>query len=355
VNCTAIGTAVPGAPVFPRKYAAQADDCRRSRIMVCLAAVSLHPPATGHRPIGAALPGRAAAKLKTWESVGDMRLAIGFLALLGITAGACLTMLFDGSAYAAAGIAEDWQLGFQDAVTPVMREINSFHNFILYIITAISVFVLGLLVLVMVKFNAKANPTPSKTTHNSLVEVLWTVIPILILLVIAVPSFRLLYLQRDIPQADMTIKATASQWLWSYEYPDHDDLTFDAQMVEDGELQPGQPRLLTADNVVVVPVNKTVRVIVTANTVLHNWAMPSFGIKMDAVPGRLNETWFRAEKTGMYYGQCSELCGIRHAFMPINVKVVSEDEFKEWLVKAKEEFADAEPAADTRVAGKTAE
>ncbi len=268
-----------------------------------------------------------------------MRLAIGILALLGVMAGAGSILLFGGAAYAADGIAVDWQLGFQDAVTPVMREINSFHNFILYIITAISIFVLGLLVWVMIKFNAKANPTPSKTTHNALIEVLWTVVPILILLVIAIPSFRLLYLQRDIPQADMTIKATASQWLWSYEYPDHDELAFDAQMVEDEDLEPGQPRLLTTDNAVVVPVNATVRVIVTANAVMHNWAMPAFGVKMDAIPGRLNETWFRAERTGMFYGQCSELCGIRHAFMPINVKVVSEAEFKEWLVKAKEEFA----------------
>ncbi len=265
-----------------------------------------------------------------------MRLAIGFLALVG------MTVLFGGSAHAAAGIAENWQLGFQDAVTPVMREINSFHNFILYVITAISVFVLGLLVWVMIKFNAKANPTPTKTTHNAVIEVLWTVIPILILLVIAIPSFRLLYLQRDLPQADMTIKATASQWLWSYEYPDHDDLAFDAVMVEDEDLQPGQPRLLTTDNAVVVPVNATVRVIVTANAVIHNWAMPSFGVKMDAIPGRLNETWFKAEQTGMFYGQCSELCGSRHAFMPINVKVVTQDEFDAWLVKAKEEFASVE-------------
>lgn len=268
-----------------------------------------------------------------------MRLALGFLALLGVMA---VAMLFDGAAYAADGIAKDWQLGLQDAATPVMREINSFHNFILYIITAISVFVLGLLVWVMIKFNAKANPTPSKTTHNSLIEVLWTVVPILILLVIAIPSFRLLYLQRDIPQADMTIKAIASQWLWTYEYPDHDELTFDAVMVEDEDLQPGQPRLLTTDNAVVVPVNATVRVIVTANTVMHNWAVPAFGVKMDAIPGRLNETWFRAEKTGMFYGQCSELCGVRHAFMPINVKVVTQEEFDAWLVKAKEEFASAD-------------
>lgn len=278
-----------------------------------------------------------------WESLGDMRLKKGFWTVSAVLAGtsAAVLALAGGEAQAASGIAENWQLGFQDAATPVMREITGFHNFILYIITTISVFVLGLLVVVMIRFNSRANPTPSKTTHNTLVEVLWTVIPILILLMIAIPSFRLLYLQRDFPQADMTIKATGSQWFWSYEYPDHGDLSFDAVMVEDADLKPGQPRLLTADNPVVVPVNTTVRVIVTANTVIHNWAMPSFGVKIDAVPGRLNETWFRAEKTGTFYGQCSELCGARHAFMPINVKVVTEEEFAEWLAKAKEEFAAA--------------
>ena len=271
-----------------------------------------------------------------------MRLASGLLTGLGAVAGIGAAMALSGQAVAAPGIPQDWQLGFQDAVTPVMREIDSFHNFILYIITAISVFVLGLLVVVMVKFNAKANPTPSKTTHNTLIEVLWTVVPILIFLVIAIPSFRLLYLQRDLPEYDMTIKAIGSQWFWTYEYPDHGEFVFDSVMVEEADLKPGQPRLLTADNAIVVPVNKTVRVIVTANTVMHNFAMPSFGLKMDAIPGRLNETWFRAEQTGMFYGQCSELCGARHAFMPINIKVVSDEEFAAWVEQAKTQFGEAE-------------
>lgn len=271
-----------------------------------------------------------------------MRLAFGLLTGLGAVAGIGAMLGLSGQAFAAPGLPQDWQLGFQDAVTPVMREITSFHNFILYIITAISIFVLGLLVIVMVKFNAKANPTPSKTTHNTLIEVLWTVIPILILLVIAIPSFRLLYLQRDLPEYDMTIKATGSQWFWSYEYPDHGDFGFDSVMVEDADLKPDQPRLLTVDNAVVVPVNKTVRVIVTANAVMHNFAMPSFGLKMDAIPGRLNETWFRAEQTGMFYGQCSELCGARHAFMPITIKVVSDEEFAAWVEQAKTRFGEAE-------------
>jgi cytochrome c oxidase subunit 2 len=212
---------------------------------------------------------------------------------------------------------------------------------VLIIITAITAFVMVLLLIVMVRFNARTNPVPSRTTHNTLIEVVWTIAPILILLTIAIPSFRLLYYQRNIPEADMTIKATGVQWNWRYEYPDHGGFEFDSYLVEDDDLQPGQPRLLTVDNDVVVPVNKTVRVIVTADDVIHNWAMPSFGIKMDAVPGRLNETWFRAEQTGTFHGQCSELCGVRHAYMPITVRVVSEEEFATWLEQAREEYAAA--------------
>ena len=206
-------------------------------------------------------------------------------------------------------------------------------------IISFTLFVLGLLLYVMVRFNAKANPEPSKTTHNTLVEVAWTVIPIIILIVIAIPSFRLLYFDRAIPDADLTIKATGHQWYWSYEYPDDDGMTFDAIMLEDDELKPGQPRLLATDNDVVVPVNRNVRIIITASDVIHNWAIPAFGMKMDAIPGRLNEAWFRATRTGTFYGQCSELCGVRHAFMPIAVRVVTEEEYAAWLVTAKQEFA----------------
>lgn len=273
-----------------------------------------------------------------------MRLALGIVAILGVAIGGGATLLAGGRALAAPGIARDWQLGFQDAVTPVMREITDFHNLVLIIITAVTAFVLVLLLIVMVRFNARSNPVPSRTTHNTLIEVVWTIAPILILLTIAIPSFRLLYLQRNIPEADMTIKATGVQWNWRYEYPDHGGFEYDSYIVEDEDLQPGQPRLLTVDNDVVVPVNKTVRVIVTADDVIHNWAMPSFGIKMDAVPGRLNETWFRAEQTGTFHGQCSELCGVRHAYMPITVRVVSEEEFDAWAEQAREEFA-AAPAA----------
>jgi len=234
---------------------------------------------------------------------------------------------------------KDWQLGFQEAASESMRDIISFHdNLLLPIIVAISAFVLFLMLYVCVKFRASANPNPSKRTHNVAVEVLWTLIPCLILIVIAVPSFKILYKQDAIPKADLTIKAIGYQWYWGYEYPD-ENIIFDSYMVEDKDLKANQPRLLAVDNEVVVPVNKVVKVLITANDVLHAWALPSFGVKRDAVPGRINETWFKAEKTGTFYGQCSELCGIKHAFMPITVKVVSEEEYQEWLMDARVKFA----------------
>jgi cytochrome c oxidase subunit II len=267
------------------------------------------------------------------------------LLLSGFAVAAAAMVMGTAMAVAQTGVARDWQLGFQEAATPTMVWIEEFHTLILWIITAIVLFVLALLIIVMVRFNAKSNPVPSKTTHNTFVEVAWTLIPILILLVIAVPSFRLLYFDRTIPDADLTIKAIGNQWYWSYEYPDADGMTFDSLMVEDADLKEGQPRLLAVDNDVVVPVGKNVRVIVTATDVIHNWAIPAFGMKMDAIPGRLNEAWFRADKTGIFYGQCSELCGQRHAFMPIAVRVVSEADYAEWLEKAKQEFASAPAAA----------
>lgn len=242
-----------------------------------------------------------------------------------------------------------WQMDLQDAATPLMEQITSFHNLLLVIITLISLFVLALLAYVMFRFNERSNPTPSRTTHNTTIEVLWTVIPVVILVVIAIPSFKLLYLSDVTPEADMTIKATGSQWYWSYEYPDHGKFSFDSNMIAEADLKPGQPRLLAVDNKVVVPVDTVVRVQVTAADVLHAWAMPAFGIKIDAVPGRLNETWFGPVKQeGIYYGQCSELCGTNHGFMPIAVEVVSKEKFDEWVEKAKKEYAAAETAPDTR-------
>jgi cytochrome c oxidase subunit II len=229
------------------------------------------------------------------------------------------------------GLATPWQLGMQDSATPVMDAITRFHDGLLYTIAGISGFVLALLIIVMIRFNARANPIPSRTTHNTLVEVLWTLIPIVILTVIAVPSFKLLFEELDIPAADLTIKATGKQWYWTYTYPDNGKFEFDSLMVADDKLQPGQPRLLTVNNEMVVPVNKVVRVQTIGNEVIHSFAVPSFGIRIDAVPGRLNETWFKATREGTYYGQCSELCGRDHAFMPIAVRVVSEQAFNEWV------------------------
>ena len=249
-------------------------------------------------------------------------------------------MLAPVSALAAAGMAVDGQIGFQDAVTPVAEYIHWFHNILLVIITVIVVFVLGLLLYVMWRFNAKANPVPSKTTHHALLEVAWTVIPIIILVVIAIPSLRLLYLQRDIPVADMTIKAIGNPgWNWTYQYPDlgieNDEpkVSFIQNLLpEDQAKAKNVPYLLAADVPMVVPVNKTVKMIITSDPagIIHAWTIPSFGMKIDAVPGRLNEDWFKATREGVYYGQCSELCGKNHAFMPIEVWVVDDAKFKAW-------------------------
>ena len=237
---------------------------------------------------------------------------------------------------------KEWQLGFQSPASDGMRDIVNFHNnLLLPIIIAITVFVLFLMLYACVRFRASANPNPSKRTHNVTVEILWTLIPCLILIVMAVPSFKILYKQDTIPKADITVKAIGYQWYWGYEYPD-ENIIFDSYMVETKDLKEDQPRLLTVDNQVVVPVNKVVKVLITANDVLHAWALPSFGVKRDAVPGRINETWFKAEKVGTYYGQCSELCGIKHAFMPINVKVVSDEDYQEWLAEARVKFAKEE-------------
>lgn len=233
-----------------------------------------------------------------------------------------------------------WQTGLQEAATPLMEDIVSFHDLLLIIITVISLFVLALLVIVVLKYNAQSNPTPSRTTHNTTIEVLWTVIPVLILVVVAIPSFKLLYKSDVVPKTDMTIKAIGSQWYWTYEYPDHGKFSFDSNMVADDKLKPGQPRLLEVDNRVVIPVDTVVRLQITANDVLHSWTIPAFGRKLDAVPGRLNETYIGpVKKEGVYYGQCSELCGANHGFMPIAVEVVSKAKFDDWVAEAKKRFA----------------
>jgi len=238
---------------------------------------------------------------------------------------------------------KDWQLGFSEPATELMSDVIAFHSYILMpIITGISILVLALLLYIAYRYNSNRNQIASTTTHNTLIEVLWTVIPVILLIIIAIPSFRILYTAETIPKADLTIKAIGNQWYWSYEYPDYDDFSFDANMLQDEELSNPSLRLLETDTQIVVPVNKVVKLLITSNDVLHAWTIPAFAVKKDAVPGRLNETWFKAEKTGTYYGQCSELCGPKHAFMPINVKVVSQDEFDNWLNFAKEEYASSE-------------
>jgi cytochrome c oxidase subunit 2 len=253
--------------------------------------------------------------------------------LLGLAV-AGVALVAGGTASAELGQPAPWEFRLQQSATPVMDNITWFHNFLFVLITLITLFVLALLIVCVVKFNSRANPTPSRTTHNTLIEVAWTLIPVLILVGIAVPSFRLLFLELDIPKADLTIKATGKQWYWSYAYPDNGKFEFDSLMASDK-----QPRLLGVDNEMVVPVNKIVVVQTTGADVIHSFAVPAFGIKIDAIPGRLNETWFKATKTGMFYGQCSELCGKDHAFMPIAVRVVSDQEFAAWVETAKKKFA----------------
>lgn len=258
------------------------------------------------------------------------------------------------SSSAALALPQPWEMNFQPAATPVMRQIEDFHQLLLVIITLICLFVLALLIWVMIRYNKRANPTPSKVTHNTLIEVIWTAVPVIILVLIAIPSFKLLYFEAVIPTPDLTIKAIGKQWYWTYEYPTKGDFQFDSlgltQSDSDKSAAAGEPRLLGVDNPLVVPVNKVVKVITAGADVIHSWAVPQFGVKMDAVPGRLNATWFKADREGTYYGQCSQLCGRSHAFMPIEVKVVSEAEFEKWVAAAKKKFADNNGAGAVRTA-----
>jgi cytochrome c oxidase subunit II len=259
------------------------------------------------------------------------------LTAIAVIAGALLASA--GVAFAGLGHPSPWQMDLQDSATPIMDDITWFHDILLWIIGAISVFVLALLLIIIVRYNARANPSPSRTTHNTPIEIIWTIVPVIILAFIAVPSFRLLFVELDVPHPDLTIKATGKQWFWSYAYPDNGNFEFDSLMIQTKDLKPGQPRLLTVDNEVVVPVNKVVHMLVTGADVIHSFTVPSFGIRIDAVPGRMNETWFKATKTGMFYGQCSELCGKDHSFMPIAVHVVSESDFNAWVAQAKQKFS----------------
>lgn len=242
---------------------------------------------------------------------------------------------FAGGAYADA---VPWQLGFQEAASPVMERLTDFHNMLLVIITAISLFVLFLLMYVCFRFSEKRNPKPSKTSHNTLIEIIWTTVPIIILVAIAIPSFRHLYFMDRTETPDMTLKVIGYQWYWGYEYPDHGNIAFDSYIVKDEDLKEGQVRLLEVDNRIVLPVETNVRILTTAADVIHAWAVPALGVKMDAVPGRLNETWVRINKPGVYRGQCSELCGAYHGYMPVVIEAVSKEKFEQWVKKAKKQF-----------------
>ena len=226
---------------------------------------------------------------------------------------------------------EPWQMGFQEPITEKMEQMIAFHDLILWILGIIVLFVVLLLAYVLFKFNKRTNPEPSKTTHNNFLEIVWTIIPLIIVISLIFPSVDLIRLQETIPEPELTLKVTGYQWYWGYEYPDHGGIQFDSNMKQDKDLKEGELRLLEVDNRVVVPVNTNVRVLVTSADVVHSWTVPSFGIKKDAIPGRLSETWFNAKKTGIYRGQCSELCGMSHGFMPIVVEVVTKKEFDEWI------------------------
>ena len=235
--------------------------------------------------------------------------------------------------------ATDWQLSFQNPATDLMCSVVGLHNVILIVMSLITVFVLFLLFYVSFRFSAKRNPIPSTRTHNTVVEVLWTAIPIVILVVLAIPSFKLLYQQEKSENYDMTVKVIGHQWYWEYEYPDHGDFYFESYMVQEQDLEEGDLRLLTVDNPLVIPANKNIQILITAGDVLHSWAVPSMGLKTDAVPGRLNETWVNVKEPGIYRGQCSEICGSGHGFMPVVVKVLPEREFMAWANEAKNNYA----------------
>jgi len=240
-----------------------------------------------------------------------------------------------------------WQFWLQDPMSPAAEMVYELNSFLLWIEVAIVLFVLALMCYILIRFNEKANPEPSKTTHNTLLEVVWTAVPIIILVIVAIPSLKTLYFADHTKDAEMTLKVTGNQWYWSYTYPDHGDLEFDSIFVADEDLEPGQPRMLSVDNPVVLPANTNIRLLLNSNDVIHNWAIPSLAVKLDTTPGRTNETWVHINEVGDYYGMCSELCGVNHGFMPIHIKAVPKEEFAKWLVKAKEEFASNDDTPNT--------
>jgi cytochrome c oxidase subunit 2 len=264
--------------------------------------------------------------------------AFSRLATLATSAVALLASA--GGAFAGMGRPSPWEIGLQGIATPIMREISTFYDFVLWIIFGIAAFVLALIIIVIVRFNARANPTPSRTTHNTPLEVVWTIVPVIILAAIAVPSFRLLFAQLDVPpHVGLTVKVTGHQWYWSYSYPGNGNFEFNSMVLRGKDRKPGEPRLLAVNDPMVVPVNTVVKVLITGADVIHSFNVPSFGIRIDAIPGRMNYTWFKATRKGVFYGECSELCGTYHAFMPIEVKVVSASKFAAWVKHAQKEYA----------------
>jgi cytochrome c oxidase subunit 2 len=249
-----------------------------------------------------------------------------------------------------------WELGMQPPATPVKDRLSAFHDELLVIIFLIALLVMGLLVYVIFRFNHRRNPVPSHTSHNGVIEILWTVIPVLILVIIAIPSFKLMYYMDRVPPPDMTIKVTGHQWYWTYEYPDYKGLSFDSNITQDADLKPGQKRLLDVDNPLVVPIQANVQVLITSTDVMHSWFIPSFGVQEYAIIGRTNHSWFRVERVGTYYGECNQICGVNHAFMPIKIVALSKDDFQKWLGEAQKKFVHDEPAgAPVRLAAKTPE
>ncbi len=275
---------------------------------------------------------------ETVIDLGDIQTMISrYIAKSWIIAGAVLAACIAGSAGAAEPQA--WQLGLQEPAGSIAEKATSLHNLLLIIITAISVFVLALLVYTCVRYRERANPKPSRTTHNTVIEILWTVVPVLILVVIAVPSFRLLYYLDDTKQTEMVVKVTGNQWFWNYEYLD-EGFAFDSYMVDEADLEEGQPRLLTVDYPMVIPEGTKVKLLVTGNDVMHSFFVPSLAVQTYSIIGRVNEAWIdvpMGEKT--YYGQCNQICGINHAYMPIVIEAVSADDYADWLATAKQEFA----------------
>jgi cytochrome c oxidase subunit II len=283
----------------------------------------------------------------TWRPSVNAK-TLGYLSAISGTLMSWAARAQEGTQMPTPSFPKEWQLNLQTPVSPVAHMMYDFHTELLWITTIITLFVLGLLLVCIFRFNEKANPVPSKTTHNTLLEVVWTVVPIIILVIIAIPSYRLLFYMDRTTEAEMTLKVIGNQWFWGYEYVDQ-EISFDSLPRPESEIDTakGEHRLLEVDRHVVLPVDTNIRVLFTANDVIHAWTVPAFGIKLDNMPGRTNESWMRVEKEGRYYGQCSELCGVDHSYMPIVVDIVSKEKFQEWVTKQKQT---AEGPATTQLA-----